>query len=87
MLGYCYIRSLDEGATPILLRTPLEQYLVREESRSVLHIPFHVQRYTENVEFIIEASAGSIFRIYPYRFCYDLDKYRETVADADQTVQ
>lgn len=76
-LGYCYIGNVSEGAGSILSSTPIEDFLDEEET--ILNIPFHLDKFTEKIEFKIDAAEGSIFRIYPYQ-------YRQILYGSDNSI-
>ncbi len=70
-LGNCYIGNVSEGDASIMGKTPVENFLHKDNGNTYLYIPFHIDKYTENIEFKIEATEDSIFKIYPYILNFD----------------
>ena len=69
-LGDCYIGTVVEGEASILDRMPVEVFLVQDDQGTCLRVPFHLDQFTEKIEFKIDATEGSVFRVYPYRLYY-----------------
>ena len=63
-LGKCYIGV--SGTKAILPFTPLEEFLKQDGEQFYLDIPFHIDEYTEKIEFIIQSTKDSVFSIYSY---------------------
>lgn len=70
-LGKCRIGVNQKE--PVLNPTPLKKFIVEDEKNGTIYlsIPFEISEYTENLEFIITASEGSVFRIGSYDICYE----------------
>ena len=62
-LGNCTIYSGSEEILPV---SALEDYLYLSDETCYLQIPIELQEDMSDVEIVINASAGSEFRIYPY---------------------
>lgn len=67
-LGGCQIGNISEGIGSVLPRMPIEAFLHNDERGTVLKIPFHLDKYTEELEVLIDATEGSVFKIYPYQY-------------------
>lgn len=65
-IGNIYIGNVDKGPDFILQSQPLEDFFVKEEGKDYLVVPFLVNGNENDVEFVITATDGSLFRIYSY---------------------
>lgn len=65
-IGNIYIGNIDKGTDFILQSQPVENFLVKEGEKSYLVVPFTVNEYEDDVEFVITSTEGAIFRLYSY---------------------
>lgn len=65
-IGYFYSYN-DSGKNILIEKVPIGEYLKEDENRTYLKYFFELKEDQENIEFVVQAIEGSVFRIHSYK--------------------